>query len=112
MRTTVDIDDELLRTARKRAADEQTTLRDVFDRALRQYLARASPKKFNLNWKAHRAGGLQPRVLLEDRSALFDLMDGLPARQTKSFRTQPESLGKCLFPNLDNTSEVLAEAES
>jgi hypothetical protein len=27
------------------------------------------------------------------------------------FRTQPVDLGKCFFPNLDNTWEVLAEAE-
>jgi hypothetical protein len=27
------------------------------------------------------------------------------------FRTRPFDLGKCYFPNLDNTWEVLAEAE-
>ena len=76
MRTTVDINDELLRTAKQRAADEQATLRDVFDRALRQYLTQTSPKKFKLRWKAHKGGRRQPGVVLEDRSALFDLMDG------------------------------------
>lgn len=34
-----------------------------------------------------------------------------PALQKKPFRTRPEALGKCYFPNLDNTWEVLAEAE-
>jgi len=34
-----------------------------------------------------------------------------PAAPKKPFRTQPQSLGKCFFPNLDNTWEVLAEAE-
>jgi hypothetical protein len=29
----------------------------------------------------------------------------------KAFRTQPADLGKCFFANLDNTWEVLAEAE-
>jgi hypothetical protein len=76
MRTTVDINDELLRTARKRAADEHATLREVFDRALRQYLAQTPPRKFKLNWKAHKKGHIQPGVVLEDRDELFDLMEG------------------------------------
>ena len=76
MRTTVDINDELLRTAKKRAADEHATLRDIFDRALRQYLSQTPSRKFKLNWKPHRSGHIQPGVVLEDRNALFDLMEG------------------------------------
>ena len=34
-----------------------------------------------------------------------------PAVAKAPFRTQPVALGKCYFPNLDNTWEVLAEAE-
>jgi hypothetical protein len=34
-----------------------------------------------------------------------------PAVSQKPFRTQPVDLGRCYFPNLDNTWEVLAEAE-
>lgn len=34
-----------------------------------------------------------------------------PAINEKQFRTRPVDLGKCYFPNLDNTWEVLAEAE-
>jgi len=34
-----------------------------------------------------------------------------PSIPKKPFRTQPVALGKCYFPNLDNTWEVLAEAE-
>jgi len=34
-----------------------------------------------------------------------------PAVPEKPFRTRPADLGKCYFPNLDNTWEVLAEAE-
>jgi hypothetical protein len=34
-----------------------------------------------------------------------------PVAPQKPFRTQPVDLGKCYFPNLDNTWEVLAEAE-
>ncbi len=34
-----------------------------------------------------------------------------PVSPRKPFHTQPVALGKCYFPNLDNTWEVLAEAE-
>jgi hypothetical protein len=78
MRTTVDINDALLRTAKKRAADENATLREILDRALRQYLSAAQPRRgFKLRWKPHQGGGhLQPGVVLEDRDSLFEIMDG------------------------------------
>lgn len=77
MRTTVDIHDELLRTAKQRAAEETTTLREIVDRALRQYFAEpATHKPFKLRWKPHSRGVIQPGVVLEDRDSLFDLMDG------------------------------------
>ena len=76
MRTTVEINDELLRTAKKRAAEEHATLREIFDRALRQYFTQPAPRKFKLRWKTHRGGKIQPGVVLEDRNSLFDLMDG------------------------------------
>jgi hypothetical protein len=78
MRTTVDINDSLLQTAKKRAADENATLKEIVDRALRQYLAGVDPKrKFKLNWKPHKGGGhLQPGVVVEDRDNLFDVMEG------------------------------------
>jgi hypothetical protein len=76
MRTTIESNDELLHTAKKLAADEQATLRDIFDRALRQYLAQTHAKKFKLRWKPRKGGLIQPGVVLEDRDALFDLMEG------------------------------------
>lgn len=76
MRTTVEINDELLRKAKKRAADEHATLRGIFDRALRQYFNPPASKKFRLRWKTHKGGAIQPGVVLEDRNSLFDLMDG------------------------------------
>jgi hypothetical protein len=78
MRTTVDINESLLQTAKKRAADENATLKEIVDRALRQYLAGADPqKKFKLRWKPHKGGGhLQAGVVLEDRDNLLDVMEG------------------------------------
>jgi hypothetical protein len=34
-----------------------------------------------------------------------------PAPAKPRFMTHPVSLGRCYFPNLDNTGEVLADAE-
>jgi Arc/MetJ family transcription regulator len=76
MRTTIEISDEIFRRAKKRAADDGTTLREVVDLALRSYLSR-QPRRtgYRLQWRAER-GQLLPGVNLDDRDALFDLMDG------------------------------------
>jgi len=76
MRTTIEITDELLRQAKKRAADEGTPLRQVVEKALRVYLARPAKRTgYKLRWRTER-GRMLPGVRLDDRDALFDLMDG------------------------------------
>lgn len=77
MRTTIEINDELLRQAKRRAADEAVPLREIVERALRALLGgkSASRKRYALAWHVER-GRLQAGVCLEDRDALFDLMDG------------------------------------
>jgi Arc/MetJ family transcription regulator len=76
MRTTIDIADELLRLAKKRAADEGLTLRAIVEAALRGYLTRRRPDAgYRLRWSTER-GRLLPGVDLDDRSALFDVLDG------------------------------------
>lgn len=72
----MDLSDDLLRRAKKRAADEGVPLRDLVEDALRRYLS--GPQKrgaYKLRWGTER-GRLQPGVNLDDRDALFDLMDG------------------------------------
>jgi hypothetical protein len=78
MRTTVDIRGELLRQAKKKAASDGTTLREVIEAALTSYLS-GKPKKsgYRLRWTTD-SGMLLPGVDLEDRDALFDLMDRKP----------------------------------
>lgn len=78
MRTTVDINDELLRSAKAAAANENKTLREIVDEALRQYLKGPREKKFKLNLTPHKTmGRLMPGVDLEDRHSLHDIMDGI-----------------------------------
>jgi hypothetical protein len=77
MRTTVDIDDNLLAAARKRAAERGMTLTAVIENALAAALAPrpAGERRFELTWKTHR-GRLLPGVDIADRDSLFDAMDG------------------------------------
>ena len=75
-RTTVTIDDGLLRRAKELAARRGKTLSGLLNDLLRQGLAR-NPKttRFKLElegWEAE----LQPGVDILDRDKLFDLMDG------------------------------------
>ena len=75
VRTTMDLNDELLRRAKQRAASEGTTLRAVVERALRFHLERPGRKSgYRLRWRPER-GRLRPGVRLDDRGALFDLME-------------------------------------
>jgi hypothetical protein len=76
MRTTLDINDELFRLAKRRAADENAPLRKVVEEALRTYLTPGrKTRTYRLEWHTEK-GTLQPGVQLEDRDALFDLMEG------------------------------------
>ncbi len=75
MRTTIDLNDELLRAAKRRAADEGVPLRRIVEHALRRHLeGAASSKNYQLSWHPER-GRLQPGVQLNDRDALFQVMD-------------------------------------
>lgn len=71
----MDISDELLRQAKKKAADQNIPLRDVVEAALRQYLG-GQPKrgKYKLKWRTE-GGGLIPGVDIDDRKALLDFLD-------------------------------------
>jgi plasmid stability protein len=75
-RTTLAIDDDLLKRIKEKAAREGRTLQDVANELLRQALVQQKPKralKLKLRgWKATE----RPGVDLLDRDKLFDLMDG------------------------------------
>jgi hypothetical protein len=78
VRTTLTINDDIMKMARRKAARENRTLRDVINEALRQGLTlgdrRRGPRYvFKLKTVA---GRLLPGVDLHDRDKLFDLMDG------------------------------------
>lgn len=76
MRTTIRLDDPLLRQAKKHAADTRRTLTAVIEDALREALARrrqgpSSPAKFT----TFGGQGLRPGVDLDNSAALLDLLE-------------------------------------
>lgn len=77
MRTTLDIDDLVLRQAKKLAAEEGKTLTRVIEEALRERLApRArTGKKFKMRLLT-KNGRLIPGTNLADRDLLYEQMEG------------------------------------
>ena len=76
MRTTIDVSEDLLRRAKRQAAGEGTTLREVFEAALRAHLLnKPQAGSYRFRWRSER-GRVMPGVRLDDRDALFDVMEG------------------------------------
>ena len=76
MRTTIDINDELLRAVKAHAAGERKTLKATFEEALREFLA--GPRKGNADAPpipVFGGRGVQPGVDLTDSAALEAIMD-------------------------------------
>ena len=79
MRTTIDISDTLLRQAKKLAAEERSSLRELVEAGLRLVLlSKRGERGKNGNGKKPRlpvcdAGELLPGVNLNDTSALLEL---------------------------------------
>lgn len=76
MRTTIDINDELLRAVKSHAARDRRTLKAVVEQALRQHLAGpASVAPTGPPIPVFRGHGVRPGVDLTDNAALEDFMD-------------------------------------
>jgi hypothetical protein len=77
MRTTIAIQDDLLRRARKVALERDTSLRELVEDALRSALARpkegVKAKPFRL--ATFRGRGLMPGVDLDHTASLLDVME-------------------------------------
>lgn len=79
MRTTVRLNDALLKAAKQYALERGQSLTGLIEEALREKLARQEREVKRKPFKliTHKGGGLQPGVDLDDNSALLDLMDGI-----------------------------------
>jgi hypothetical protein len=75
MKTTLNLDGDLLREAKKRAAEEGITLTRVVEDALRSALTeRPATERFKLRLKV--VDGGPPLVDVADRDALYERMEG------------------------------------
>ena len=77
MRTTIRLDDQLLRDAKKLAVESGRTLTAVIEDALRATLARRKTAKKEQDWEfpTLNLGGVMPGVDLDNSAALLDLME-------------------------------------
>jgi len=81
VRTTVRLDEDLLRRAKRAALERGTTLTAVIEDALRRALSpEASRGRRAWSLPTFRGDGLQPGIDLDDTSTLLDAMDEHDAR--------------------------------
>ncbi|MDE2664680.1 MAG: hypothetical protein OXI69_00865 [Acidobacteriota bacterium] len=79
MKTTLNFDDHLIRTAKIRAAQQGETLTRLIERALRDYLE-AGPRDAARRFRAKlltKRGRAVAGVNLDDRDALYERMEGV-----------------------------------
>jgi hypothetical protein len=78
MRTTISIDDQVFRDAKRQAAEEGRTLGDLVTEALRARLSLRQPKE-EKPWEpvTYGKGGTLPGIDITNNAAVRDVMDGL-----------------------------------
>ena len=79
MRTTIRLDDDLMRAVKRHALESGTTVTAVIAQSLRERLQRYRDRSSNpparLSLLTTGEGGLQPGVDLDDSAALIELME-------------------------------------
>ncbi|HMP72483.1 MAG TPA: ribbon-helix-helix protein, CopG family [Kiritimatiellia bacterium] len=81
MKTTLNIDDDLMRAVKVRAAQTDRTITDLVEEALRHTLAKpAKASEAETTWQFPEstfAGRPYPGVVIHDRKSVYDIMDGI-----------------------------------
>jgi hypothetical protein len=78
MRTTVRLDEELLKEAKRQAAESGVTLQAIIEESLRERLARgrgSHQARRPVRLKTTGSGGMLPGVDLDDSASLLDAME-------------------------------------
>ena len=76
MRTTINLPDDLLREAKRNAAEKGKTLTQTIEDALREVLARKpSPPSHRVKLTTFGKGGAWPHIDLDNSAALLDVME-------------------------------------
>ena len=75
MRTTVDIDDQLLLYAKQQAVQQGCTLKQVIEDALRDFFSHQSLQQKPVSLETFSGAGLKPGVNLDNGRSLNDIID-------------------------------------
>ena len=76
MRTTLNLDDALMLTVKREAAESGRTMTEVIEEALREHLHRPqSAEAYRLEWQPV-SGRALPGVDVDDRDSLYERMEG------------------------------------
>ncbi len=78
MKTTVELPEDLLLEAKRKALETKTTLRDILERALRRELRQSAGQRTRLRPKIRwvtSAGGLPPDLDVSDRGKMRNWME-------------------------------------
>lgn len=75
MRTTLNIDDQLLISAKHRAVEENVSLACVVENALRESLAKPKTKRTTIRLVTAAGVGVKPGVDLDNGRSLLSIMD-------------------------------------
>lgn len=87
MRTTIRLEDDLLRRAKAQAAAAGRSLNEFIADAVRAALRPHPPRTAATELPTYRGRGVQPGVDLDDSSGLLDLMDEAAGPAYLSMRT-------------------------
>lgn len=74
MRTTLNLDDKLLISAKHRAVEESVSLACVIENALRESLAKPQTKRKRIRLVTASGAGVKPGVDLDNGRVLLDIM--------------------------------------
>jgi hypothetical protein len=77
MRTTLNIDDQVLASAKHRAIEQGVTLTRIVEDALRETLLKTKEKTANIQLLTVNGAGVKPGIDLSHSSSLLDIMDDL-----------------------------------
>ena len=76
MRTTIDIDDQLLLYAKHQAVKQGCTIKQILEDALRDFFAHPPLQHEVVSLETFSGAGLKPGVNLDNNRSLSDIMDG------------------------------------
>lgn len=77
MRTTLNIDDQILAIAKYRAIEQKVTLTCVVENALRDTFFKPEEKSTKIHLLTVKGPGVKPGIDLDHTSSLLDIMDEL-----------------------------------